>query len=127
MTPPPRRRVAYASHSLGAGNMLAIWLDHRPSESKEQRDPDGWVSGVSGTPYEASRLAELANAPGSEIVKLHGYAAEWWAKISGARKRAASKVRREREKSAQTLFPISESLEAEGRNESHRRAYARGR
>lgn len=66
------RQRCYASHSIDAGNMLAVWLGSPPACSKEQRDPDGWAKGVARTDFLAKRLAELAKAPEVEIVWLHG-------------------------------------------------------
>ena len=115
------KRTAYVSHSVDAGNMLAVWIDHRPSCDKDQRDPDGWVTGVTGTDYEAERLAELAKAPGARIVRLHGAAAEWWAKIDRGRRLKASKERNAKQKDAQTLFDIPADIEEHGREVGYRR------
>lgn len=115
------KRTAYYSHSLDAGSMLAVWIDHRPACSKDQRDPDGWVSGVTGTEYEARRVAELARAPDVELVRLHGAAAEWWSRIHRARRLKASKERNAATKNAQTLIPISAEVEALGREAAYER------
>lgn len=109
------KRTAYVSHSLDAGGMLAIWLDERPSCEKGQRDPDGWVTGVAGTKYEAERLAELAKAPGATLVLMHGAAAEWWKKIDTDRRRKAARERNAAAKGAQTLFSIDPEVEELGR------------
>lgn len=106
--------MAYASHSTEAGSMLAVWLDHQPSCSKEQRDPDGWANGVARTDFLVKRLAELAKAPNVEIIWQHGAAAEWWSRIDTNRRRSASRAK-------------NISSKEEGRNEAARRAYARGR
>ncbi len=116
------KRTCYASHSVDAGNMLAVWLDERPSCSKEQKDPDGWCRGVERTDFLAKRLAELAKAPEVEVVWQHGAAAEWWSRSESGRKRAASKARRERLKDVQTLIAIPEDIEQEGRNAAFARA-----
>lgn len=121
------KHTAYVSHSLEAGGMLAVWIDRRPSCDKQQRDPDGWVTGVSGTDYEAERLAELAHAPGARIVKLHGAAAEWWAKIDRDRRRKASRERNAAAKGAQTLIPIDPQVEELGRTAAVERALSKAR
>ena len=37
--------------------MLALWIDHHPSATAEQKDPDGWVSDVGqATDYVIARL-----------------------------------------------------------------------
>lgn len=125
MTPP--RRVVYASHSVEAANMLAVWLDHRPECSRDQRDPDGWTKGAARTDFLVRRLAELAHAPNVEIVWQHGAAAEWWSRIDTNRRRAASRAKNLATKELQTLFPISEDIEEQGRIEGSLRAAGRGR
>jgi len=115
-------KTVYSSHSIDAGRMLAIWVDHRPSEGKDQRDPDGWVTGVSGTDYEIERLAELAKVTNARFVKLHGYAAEWWSKIQTNRRRAASKERNAKARDAQQLFAIPPDVEELGRQAAYVRS-----
>jgi hypothetical protein len=111
----------YVSHSTKAGNMLALWVDHRPSCDKDQTDPDGWVSGVVGTPYEIERLCELSKVPGADVTRVHETAAEWWDRIERGRKTAASKARRAKLAGAQSMFAIDPELEEAGRREGAER------
>lgn len=105
---------AYVSFHNG---MLALWIDHRPSATAEQKDPDGWVSDVDqATDYVVSRLCDLSKCSGADVVRLESYAAEWWEKIERARKAKAAKIRREQTKGAQSLFAIPEHVERDGRN-----------
>ena len=104
-SPEAKRRV-YASFSLEARSMLAIWLDTAPVVGKEQRDPDGWTTGAADTDYLIARLAELAHAPNVDIRKLHGAAAEWWSRIESARRSKASKARSAAVKD--TIIPLFE-------------------
>lgn len=115
------KHTAYVSHSPDSRGMLAVWIDHRPSCDKNQRDPDGWVTGVSGTEYEERRLVELTKAPAADIVRLHGAPAEWWSRIDGQRKRAASKARNAQMRDAQTLIPIAPEVEQRGRDAAFER------
>lgn len=109
------RRTAYTSHSFDAGGMLAIWLDKRPSCDKEQRDPDGWISGVSGTEFEQRSLAGIVKAPDADIITLDGRAAETWKRLDTARRRKVAKAAREATKGLQTLIPIPPDVEQLGR------------
>lgn len=108
---------AYVSFSMKSGSMLALWVDHCPSGNKDQTDPDGWVSGVSGTQYEIERLCELSKVPGANVIRINDDAAEWWEKIEKTRKLATKKAERDRLANAQSLFPIPEEIEREGRDE----------
>ena len=107
-------RKAYVSFYKG---MLALWIDHYPSATAEQKDPDGWVSDVGqATNYVIARLCELSKCSDARVVMLNEYAAEWWAKIDRARRAKAAKERREQAASAQSLFAIPEHVERDGRN-----------
>ena len=96
--------------------MLALWIDHYPSATAEQKDPDGWVSDVGqATDYVIARLCELSKCSDARVVMLNEYAAEWWAKIDRApgrrRQEGAPRAGRER---AQSLFAIPSTSSAMG-------------
>lgn len=95
--------------------MLAVWLDESPVVGKDQRDPDGWTTGAADTDFLAARLAELANAPNVDVIRMHGAAAEWWSKIETNRLRAESKARRVRDEGAVLAFEIPPDVEGLGR------------
>lgn len=121
-------RTAYASHSHTARQMLAIWLDARPSVTKDQRDPDGWSSQAPETDFAAKRLAELAKAPDVRVVWIAPQAAEWWCRIEHGRRLSVSRAHRDATKGAQPpLFEIPDEMESEGRREGYARIHAKGR
>ncbi len=118
-------KTAYASHSADSRQMLAVWIDRRPSVSKEQDDPDAWTGGVARSDFLAGRLAELAHAPGAHVVWVQNEASQWWCRIEHGRRLATSRSRNAKLKDAQATIPISSEIEEEGRRVGANRKWAK--